>query len=127
MHNEILLPNNLQQHEITKSQLTNFSQMPHAAELLQRTKNLYLMGGSSISSNKPLTVFTGRDPEYSVDDYLNAVTANLIFNIGPELVITKYYSSRRPRSYSIDKPDIFEPYTRKIRLEKIYTSTLKNI
>ena len=93
MHNEIPLPNNLQQHEITKSQPTNFSQMPHAAELLQRTKNLYLMGRSSISSNKPLTVFTGRDPEYSVDDYLNAVTANLIFNIGPELVNTPLHQN----------------------------------
>ena len=30
-------------------------------------------------------VFTGTDPEYSVEDYLNAVTANLILNIGPEL------------------------------------------
>ena len=29
-------------------------------------------------------VFTGTDPEYSVEVYLNAVTANLILNIGPE-------------------------------------------
>ena len=29
-------------------------------------------------------VLTGTDPEYSVEDYLNAVTANLILNIGPE-------------------------------------------
>ena len=29
-------------------------------------------------------VFTGTDPEYSVEDYLNAVTANLLLNIGPE-------------------------------------------
>ena len=42
------------------------------------------MGGSSKTSNKPLMVFTGTDPEYSVEDYSNAVTANLIFNIGPE-------------------------------------------
>ena len=43
------------------------------------TMNPYLMGGSSITSNKkPLMVFTGTDPEYSVEDYLNAVTANLI-------------------------------------------------
>ena len=48
--------------------------------------NLYLMGGSSKLSNKPLMVFTGTDPEYSVEDYLNAVTANLIMNIGPESI-----------------------------------------
>ena len=60
--------------------------MPHAAESLQMTLNPYLMGGSSLSSNKPLMVFTGTDPEYSVDDNLNAVTANLISNIGPESV-----------------------------------------
>ena len=70
MHSEIPLPYYLQR-EITKSQLTNFSQMPNAAESLQMTMNLYLMGGSSISSNKPLIVFTGTDPEYSVEDYLN--------------------------------------------------------
>ena len=46
------------------------------------------MEGSSITSNKPLMVFTGTDPEYSVYDYLNAVTANLILNIGPEPVNT---------------------------------------
>ena len=84
MHNESPLPYYLQQHETTKSQLTIFSQMPHAAESLQMTMNPYLIGGSSISSNKPLMVFTGTDPEYSVEDYLNAVTANLILNIEPE-------------------------------------------
>ena len=31
-------------------------------------------------------VFTRTDPEYSVEDYLNAVTANLRLNIGPEPV-----------------------------------------
>ena len=77
MHNKTPLPYCLQQHEITKSQLTVFSQIPHAAESLQMTMNPYIMGGSSISSNKPLMVFTGTDPEYSVEDYLNAVTANL--------------------------------------------------
>ena len=33
-------------------------------------------------------VFTGTDPEYSVEDYLNAVTANLILNIGPKPINT---------------------------------------
>ena len=88
MQNEIPLPYYLQQHEITKNQLTNFSQIPNAAESLQMTMNPYLMGGSSITSNKPLMVFTGTDPEYSVEDYLNAVTANLILNIGPEPINT---------------------------------------
>ena len=88
MHNKIPLPYYLQQLEITKSKLTNFSQMPHVAESLQMTMNPYLMGGSSISSNKPLVVLTGKDPEYFVKDYVNAVTANLIFKKGPEPVNT---------------------------------------
>ena len=46
------------------------------------------MGGSSITLNKPLLVFTGTDPEFFVEDYLNAVTANLILNIGPEPINT---------------------------------------
>ena len=49
--------------------------MPNAAESLQMTMKPYLMGVSSISLNKPLMVFTGTDPEYSVEDYLNAVTS----------------------------------------------------
>ena len=93
MYNEIPLPYYLQQHEITKSQLTNFSQMPHAAESLQMTMNPYPIGGSSITSNKPLMVFTGTDPEYSVEYYLNAVTANSISNIGPEPVITPLHQN----------------------------------
>ena len=48
------------------------------------TTNPYLMSRSSITSSKPLMVFTGTDPEYSVEDYLNAVTANLILNRGLE-------------------------------------------
>ena len=62
--------------------------------------NPYLMGGSSTKSNKPLMVFTGRDPEYSVEDYLNAVTANLILNIGPEPISTSLHHTwiHRPRA-----------------------------
>ena len=93
MQNEIPLPYYLQQREITKNQLSNFSQKPNAAESLQMTMNPYLMGGSSITSKKPLMVFTGRDPEYSVEDYLNAVTANLILNIGPEPINTPLHQN----------------------------------
>ena len=93
MQNEIPLPYYLQQHEITRNQLSNFSQMPNAAESLQMTMNPYLMGRSSITSNKPLMVFTGTDPEYSVEDYLNAVTANLILNIGPEPINTPLHQN----------------------------------
>ena len=38
-------------------------------------------------------VFTGRNPEYSVEDYLNAVRANLILNIGPEPIITPLHQN----------------------------------
>ena len=93
MQNEEPLPYYLQQHEITKNQLSNFSQTPNAAESLQMTMNPYLMGGSSITSNKPLMVFTGTEPEYSVEDYLNAVTANLILNIGPEPINTPLHQN----------------------------------
>ena len=93
MQNEIPLPYYLHQHEITKNQLTNFSKMPNAAESLQLTMNSYLMGGSSKTSNKPLMVFIGTDPEYSVEDYLNAVTANLILNIGPEPINTPLHQN----------------------------------
>ena len=77
MQNEILLPFYLQEHETTKTQLTNFSQKPNAAESLQMTMIPYLMGGSSISSNEPLMVFTGTDLENSIEIYLNAVSSNM--------------------------------------------------
>ena len=38
-------------------------------------------------------VFIGTDPEYSVEDYLNAVTANLILNIGPERINTPLHQN----------------------------------
>ena len=93
MQNEIPLPYYLQQHEITKNQLSNFSQKPNAAESLQMTMNPYLMGGSSITSKKPLMVFTGTDPENSVEKFLNEVTANLILNIGPEPIKTPLHQN----------------------------------
>ena len=80
LQNEIPLPNYLQQHEIAKNELINFSQITNAAESLQMTMNPYLMGGSSMTSSKPLMVFRGADPEYSAEDYLNAVTAKLVLN-----------------------------------------------
>ena len=51
------------------------------------------MGWSSITSNKPLFVFTGTDPEFPVEDYLNAVTAKLILNTGPEPVNTPLHQN----------------------------------
>ena len=51
------------------------------------------MGGLSKTSNKPLIAFTSKDPEYSVEDFLNAVTANLILNKGPEPVITPLHQN----------------------------------
>ena len=94
MQNEKSLPYYLKQHEITQNQLTNFSQKPNAAaESLQMTMNPYLMGGSSKKSNKPMMVLTSTDPEYSGEDYLNAVTANLILNIGPEPINTPLHQN----------------------------------
>ena len=93
MHNEIPLPFYLQQHELTKSQLTSFSQIPNAEESLEMTMSPYLMVGSSLPSNKPLMVFTGTDPEYSVEDYLNEVRANINSNIGPDPVKTPLHQS----------------------------------
>ena len=93
MHNEISLPYYLQQHEITKSQLTKVSQIPNAAESLQMTMNPYFMGGSSLSSNKPLIVFTGTDFENSVEEYLIAVTDNLNLNIGSEPINTTLHQN----------------------------------
>ena len=67
--------------------------MPNAAESLQTTLNPILMGGSSITSNKPLIVFTGTDPEYTVEDYLKAIITNLILNIGPEPIKTPFHQN----------------------------------
>ena len=53
-----------------------------------------------MTSNKPLMAFTGTDPEHSVEDYLNAVTANLNLNIGPEPINTPLHQNwiHRPTS-----------------------------
>ena len=40
-----------------------------------------------------MMVFTGTDPEYSVEDYLIAVTANLVLNIGPEPINTPLHQN----------------------------------
>ena len=38
-------------------------------------------------------VFGGTDPEYSVEEYVNAVTANLILNIGSEPINTPLHQN----------------------------------
>ena len=94
------------------------------------------MGGSSITSNKPLMVFTGTDPEYSVEDYLNAVTANLILNIGPEPINTPLHQNWIHRRTALIQTTLdgaaqkwfFSTTSRnKIKLEKIYTRIFKNV
>ena len=46
-------------------------------------------------------VFTVTDLEDSVEDYLNAVTANLILNIGPEPVNTRRHQNWIHRSTAL--------------------------
>ena len=46
-------------------------------------------------------VFTGTDPENSVEDYLNAVPANLILNKGSESVKTPLHQSWIDRSTAL--------------------------
>ena len=69
MQNEIPIPVYLQQYELTITQFTNFSQILNVADSLQISMSPYLMGGSSMSSNKPLMVFIGTDIEYSVENF----------------------------------------------------------
>ena len=97
MQNEIPLPYYQQQHEITKNQLKIFSQIPNAAESLQMTMNPYLMGGSSITSNKPLMVFTGTDPEYSVEYSTITTTQQSFSPIHPNLTTPKNRNTAIPQ------------------------------
>ena len=46
----------------------NFTQTRNAADSHQLTMNPNLMGGSPITSNKPLMVLTGKNLDYSVED-----------------------------------------------------------
>ena len=51
------------------------------------------MSGPSIKFKKPLMVVTETDPEYSVEDQLNAVTANLFLNIRTETIYTPLHQN----------------------------------
>ena len=53
----------------------NHTQISNRAESLKMTMKTYLIGRLSITSNKPLMVFTETYPEDSLEGYLNAVTA----------------------------------------------------
>ena len=70
-------------------------------------------------------VFTGTDPEYSVEGYLNAVTANSILNIGPEPNITPLHQNWIRTALIQTTLDFTNRH--KNRLEMIYTRIFKNI
>ena len=57
------------------------------------TVNPYLLGESTMTSYNSLTLFKELDPEYSVEDYLNAVKANLTLNIGQEPINTPLHQN----------------------------------
>ena len=104
------------------------------------------MGGSAVSSNKPLMIFTGTDSDYSVEDYLNAVTANLMtnkHNIRNQPHYSKYEEYYHPNQQRFNKnqqinkwnndqpdptyqPDVFEPYTRKEQTRRTRQKICKN-
>ena len=42
-----------------------------------------------------MIIFTVTDPEYSVEGHLNAVTTNLVLNIGPEPINTPLHQNWR--------------------------------
>ena len=88
MQKVIALPYYLHQHKITRNTAHKFFSKTNCSRITPNDYESIPYGGSSIFSNKPLMVLTGRDPEYSEEDWLNAVTANLILNIGPEPVNT---------------------------------------
>ena len=87
------------------------------------TMNPYLMGESSITSNKTLMVFTDTDPDYSVEDFLNAVAANLRLNIGLEPVKTPLHQNWIHKRTALIQTFWIKP----IGLEKIHTRFLKNV
>ena len=64
---------------LKKTQLTNSTQIANTAESLQATMNSFLMGGSSITSNKPLMLLTGTYPENSEENYLNSAARKCFF------------------------------------------------
>ena len=78
-------------------------------------------------------IFTGTDPNYSVEDYLNAVTANLILNTGPEPINTPLHQNWIHRRTALIKTTLVGPaqkwptHRNKIRLEKIHTRIFKNV
>ena len=81
-------------------------------------------------------LFPGTDPEYSVEDYLNAVTANLILNIGPEPINTPLHQNWIHRRTALIQTTfrrrspkmVFSiAYRNKIKLEKVYTRIFKNV
>ena len=98
--------------------------------------NPYLMDRSSKSSTKPLKLFSGKDPEYSVEYYLNAVRANLILNMVPEPVNTPLHQNWMHRRTALfqatldgeaQKLVFSYTYINEIRLEKIHARILRNV
>ena len=82
-----------------------------------------------------MMVFTGKDPEYPVEDYLSAVTANLSLNIGPEPINTPIHQNWIHRRTALMQTTlmaqlkmVFSSTNRhKIRLEKIHKRVFKNV
>ena len=68
------------------------------------------MGGSFISSDKLLMIFTGTDPDYSVEDYVNAVTANFStpkLSSQTNSIITKLSRRSKSKMVSVFSKEIF--------------------
>ena len=54
---------------------------------------MYLYLGGSVSMQQPLRRFDGTDLTYTREDFLNAITANIVMAAGPEQTDSRYHKA----------------------------------
>ena len=81
------------------------------------------MGGSSFTSNKPIRLFTGTDPEYSVKDCLNAATASFVFKYRPRTI---KYTSSSYHSWIHRRPALMQTNLDGAATKMVFSPTYRN-
>ena len=70
---------------------------------------MYPYLGSSVPIQQSLRPFDGTDPTYTTEDFLNAITANMVMTAGPEQTDSPFHETWILKRIAMIQTDLIEP------------------
>ena len=77
--------------------------------IFRNTEMIYPYLGGSVHMQHSLTPFDGTDPTYTTEDFLNAITANMVMTSGPDETDSSYHEALILKQIAMIKTALIGP------------------